>query len=123
VASPSSFSVATSQVRNLSPGALFVETRRPGIARHLATLLNRFHRPFVLMQRCDMIRTVSVEHHPSQRDSMNSDFKPGDVVRHKSGGKDITIIRFEVESVDGVTKKVAYCGRSRAKIFTRKRFQ
>jgi uncharacterized protein YodC (DUF2158 family) len=43
--------------------------------------------------------------------SMSSDFKPGDVVRHKSGGKDITIIRLEDESVAGVTKTVAFCGR------------
>jgi uncharacterized protein YodC (DUF2158 family) len=42
---------------------------------------------------------------------MNIDFKPGDVVRHKSGGKEITIIRLEDESVDGVTRKVAFCGR------------
>jgi hypothetical protein len=42
---------------------------------------------------------------------MNIDFKPGDVVRHKSGGKDITIIRLEDESVAGVTKQVAFCGR------------
>ena len=41
---------------------------------------------------------------------MNIDFKPGDVVRHKSGGKEITIIRLEDESVAGVTKKVAFCG-------------
>jgi uncharacterized protein YodC (DUF2158 family) len=69
------------------------------------------HRPVALMQLCDTIRIISVDPHPSQRDSMNSDFKPGDVVRHKSGGKDMTVIRFEVESVAGVTKKVAYCGR------------
>ena len=42
---------------------------------------------------------------------MDIDFKPGDVVRHKSGGKDITIIRLQDESVAGVTKKVAFCGR------------
>jgi hypothetical protein len=42
---------------------------------------------------------------------MNIDFKPGDVVRHKSDGKDFTIIRLEDESVDGVTRKVAFCGR------------
>jgi uncharacterized protein YodC (DUF2158 family) len=42
---------------------------------------------------------------------MNIDFKPGDVVRHKSGGKDTIIIRLEDESVDGVTKKLAFCGR------------
>ena len=41
---------------------------------------------------------------------MNTDFKTGDVVRNKSGGKDITIIRIEDESVSGVTKKIAYCG-------------
>jgi uncharacterized protein YodC (DUF2158 family) len=45
-----------------------------------------------------------------EKHSMNTDFKTGDVVRHKSGGKDITIIRFEDESVAGVTKKVAICG-------------
>jgi uncharacterized protein YodC (DUF2158 family) len=57
-----------------------------------------------------MIRTGGVDRHLSQGDSMNIDFNPGDVVRHKSGGKDITIIRLEVESVAGVTKKVALCG-------------
>ena len=58
-----------------------------------------------------MIRTGGVDRHLSQGDSMNIDFKPGDVVRHKSGGRDITIIRLEDESVAGVTKKVALCGR------------
>jgi uncharacterized protein YodC (DUF2158 family) len=58
-----------------------------------------------------MVPSPKVEGHPSQRDSMNTDFKAGDVVRHKSGGKDITIIRFEDESVAGVIKKVAICGR------------
>jgi uncharacterized protein YodC (DUF2158 family) len=57
-----------------------------------------------------MIRVAKVDHHPSQRDSMNTDFKTGDVVRHKSGGKDITIIRFQDESGAGVSKKVAICG-------------
>ena len=42
---------------------------------------------------------------------MNPDFKPGDVVRHKSGGQDIIILRLEDESVAGVTKKLAFCGR------------
>jgi len=42
---------------------------------------------------------------------MNTDFKVGDVVRRKSGGQDTIIIRFEDESVDGVTKKLAVCGR------------
>jgi hypothetical protein len=42
---------------------------------------------------------------------MNTNFKPGDVVRRKSGGKDITIMRFEDENVAGVTKKVTLCGR------------
>jgi uncharacterized protein YodC (DUF2158 family) len=46
-----------------------------------------------------------------EKHSMNTDFKVGDVVRHKSGGKDITVIRIEDESVAGVTKKVAICGR------------
>ena len=41
---------------------------------------------------------------------MNTDFQSGDVVRYKSGGKDITIIRIEDETVSGVTKKVAFCG-------------
>jgi uncharacterized protein YodC (DUF2158 family) len=58
-----------------------------------------------------MIPIAKVDRDPSQRDSMNTDFKTGDVVRPKSGGKDITIIRFEDESVAGVTKKVAICGR------------
>ena len=66
--------------------------------------------PFVLILHCDMIRIVKVDGHPFQRDSMNTDFKIGDVVRHKSGGKDITIIRIEDASVSGVTKKVAFCG-------------
>jgi uncharacterized protein YodC (DUF2158 family) len=43
--------------------------------------------------------------------SMNTDFRVGDVVRRKSGGQDTIIIRFEDESVDGVTKKLAVCGR------------
>jgi uncharacterized protein YodC (DUF2158 family) len=42
---------------------------------------------------------------------MNTDFKVGDVVRQKSGGQNTIIIRFEDESVDGVTKKLAVCGR------------
>ena len=42
---------------------------------------------------------------------MNIDFKPGDVVRPKSGGQDIIIIRLEDENVAGVTKKLAFCGR------------
>ena len=42
---------------------------------------------------------------------MSPDFKPGDVVRHKSGGQDIIILRLEDESVAGVTKKLAFCGR------------
>ena len=42
---------------------------------------------------------------------MNIDFKPGDVVRHESGGKDITTIRLEARGVRGVTKKVVFCGR------------
>jgi uncharacterized protein YodC (DUF2158 family) len=41
---------------------------------------------------------------------MVTDFKPGDVVRRKSGGEDITVIRLEDESAAGVTKKVAFCG-------------
>jgi uncharacterized protein YodC (DUF2158 family) len=45
------------------------------------------------------------------KDSMNTDFRVGDVVRRKSGGQDTIIIRFEDESVDGVTKKLAVCGR------------
>lgn len=43
--------------------------------------------------------------------SMSTDFKPGDIVRHKSGGQDTIIIRLEDESVAGVTKKLAFCGR------------
>ena len=42
---------------------------------------------------------------------MSSDFKPGDVVRHKSGGQDIIIMRLEDESVAGASKKLAFCGR------------
>ena len=42
---------------------------------------------------------------------MSTDFKPGDTVRHKSGGQDIIIIRLEDESVAGATKKLAFCGR------------
>ena len=42
---------------------------------------------------------------------MSTDFKPGDVVRHKSGGQEIIIIRLEDESVAGATKKLAFCGR------------
>jgi hypothetical protein len=49
--------------------------------------------------------------------SMSNDFEPGDVVRHKSGGKDTTIIRLEDESVAGVTRKVALCGRFEGKDF------
>ena len=48
---------------------------------------------------------------------MITDFKPGDVVRHKSGGEDITILRLGDESVDGVTKKVAFCGRFEGQAF------
>jgi NADPH-dependent curcumin reductase CurA len=43
--------------------------------------------------------------------AMSSDFRPGDIVRHKSGGQDIIIIRLENESVAGTTKKLAFCGR------------
>ena len=64
-----------------------------------------------------MILIAQVDRRPTQRDSMNNDFKPGDVVRHKSGGKDITIIRLEDESVAGVTKKVAFCGRFEGQTF------
>ena len=42
---------------------------------------------------------------------MSTDLKPGDTVRHKSGGQDIIIIRLEDESVAGVTTKLAFCGR------------
>jgi hypothetical protein len=42
---------------------------------------------------------------------VNIDFKPGDVVRPKSGGRDIIFIRLEDESAAGVTKKLALCGR------------
>jgi len=42
---------------------------------------------------------------------MSPDFKPGDIVRHKSGGDNIIIIRLEDESIAGVTKKLAFCGR------------
>jgi hypothetical protein len=39
--------------------------------------------------------------------AMSTDFKPGDIVRHKSGGQDIIIIRLEDESVvAGATKKL-----------------
>jgi hypothetical protein len=47
----------------------------------------------------------------SRNISMNTDFKVGDVVRHKSDGRDTIIIRLEDETVDGVTKKLAVCGR------------
>jgi len=42
---------------------------------------------------------------------MSTDFKPGDIVRHKSDGHNTIIIRLEDESVAGVTKKLAFCGR------------
>jgi hypothetical protein len=58
-----------------------------------------------------MIRTGGMDRRLSQEDPMNIDFKPGDVVRHKSGGKDVTVIRLEDASVAGVAKKVALCGR------------
>jgi uncharacterized protein YodC (DUF2158 family) len=48
---------------------------------------------------------------------MNTDFKVGDVVRHKSGGRDTIIIRFEDESVAGVTKNLALCGRFEGRDF------
>lgn len=48
---------------------------------------------------------------------MSSDFKPGDVVRHKSGGQDIIILRLEDDSVAGVTKKLAFCGRFEGQSF------
>jgi hypothetical protein len=48
---------------------------------------------------------------------MITDFKPADVVRHKAGGEDITIIRLGDERVAGVTKKVAFCGRFEGKTF------
>ena len=68
-----------------------------------------------------MIRTGGVDRHLSQGDSMNIDFNPGDVVRHKSGGKDVTIIRFEDESVAGVSKKFALCGRFEGQNFHEER--
>ena len=42
---------------------------------------------------------------------MNTDFKPGDIVRHRSGGQDIIIISLEDEGVPGASKKLAFCGR------------
>ena len=48
---------------------------------------------------------------------MNTDFKVGDVVRHKSGSQDTIIIKFEDESVAGVTKKLAVCGRFEGQTF------
>jgi hypothetical protein len=48
---------------------------------------------------------------------MSTDFKPGDIVRHKSGGQDIIIIRMEDESVAGATKKLAFCGRFEGQSF------
>jgi uncharacterized protein YodC (DUF2158 family) len=48
---------------------------------------------------------------------MSTDFKPGDTVRHKSGGQDIIIIRLEDESVAGATKKLAFCGRFEGQTF------
>ena len=48
---------------------------------------------------------------------MNRNPRPGDIVRHKSGGNEITIIRLEDESVDGVTRKVAFCGRFEGQSF------
>jgi uncharacterized protein YodC (DUF2158 family) len=104
------------------PGAaLAVDTGEPEWSAYSGALGRKFLRldqclkseqapPFVLILHCDMIRIVKVDRHPSQGDSMNAHFRTGDVVRHKSGGKDITIIRIEDESVSGVTKKVAFCG-------------
>jgi hypothetical protein len=43
--------------------------------------------------------------------SMSTDFRVGDLVRHKSGGQDIIILRLEDESVEGAAKKLAFCGR------------
>jgi hypothetical protein len=48
---------------------------------------------------------------------MSTDFKPGDIVRHKSGGQDIIIIRLEDESVAGASKKLAFCGRFEGQSF------
>lgn len=52
-----------------------------------------------------------------EKHSMNTDFKVGDVVRHKAGGQNTTIISFADESIDGVAKKLAVCGRFEGKNF------
>jgi len=49
--------------------------------------------------------------------SIGADFKPGDVVRHKSGGQDIIILKLEDKSVEGATLKLAFCGRFEGKNF------
>jgi hypothetical protein len=130
--------VTKENINRLSPGGLFIETRKPrvigattqveflvqegqiragAVVRHgnpgrgvgheihggqarrssSSGCLVEKGPPFVLILHCDMIRIAKVDRHPSQKDSMNIDFKPGDVVRLKSGGKDITIIRLEDE--------------------------
>lgn len=48
---------------------------------------------------------------------MNTDFKPGDIVRHQSGGRDTIIIRLEDEGVPGATKTLAFCGRFEGQTF------
>lgn len=47
---------------------------------------------------------------------MSTDFRPGDVVRRKSGGQDVIIIKLEDENAAGA-KKLAFCGRFEGQSF------
>ncbi len=49
--------------------------------------------------------------------ALSTDFRPGDIVRHKSGDQDFIIIKFEDDSVASATKKLATCGRFEGQSF------
>src|ERR1700688_3383673 len=97
--------------------------RRYPLRLHFRWLDMARYAPRVLLLHRDMIRITKVDRRPSQRDSMNTDFNPGDVVRHKSGGKDITTSGWKMRASPVLLKKLRFAVDSKARVFTRKQFQ